>query len=276
MKATVGDIEFGYDRGGTGEPVLLVMGLGTPRIGWFPQVMFLTQHYDVVSYDNRGVGETVCASPWTLSDMANDAVGLADAIGLERFHLVGISMGGMISQEVVLNHADRVRSLTLIATSPGGPEAELMTPAYTEALQDPDPQLRMRRATELTFGTRFRREHPEMMELILSTLESGAVGVDAIGGEMGTGFMGQVMAVATWMGMGGAAARLEEVNVPTLVMHGGDDLLIPPSNGEILARDIPGARSRFFPDGGHALNAEYPDDVNAELVAHFEQASARV
>jgi pimeloyl-ACP methyl ester carboxylesterase len=276
MKITLGDIEFGYDRGGSGDPVLLVMGLGTPRIGWFPQFAYLIQRYDVLSFDNRGVGETVCALPWTLPDMASDAVGFADAVGWESFHLVGISMGGMISQEVVLTWPDRVRSLTLIATSPGGPEAQMMTPEYAEALQDPDPRQRMRRATELTFGKRFRDENPQMMELILSTLESGATGVDAIGGEMGAGFMGQVMAVATWMGAGGAASRLRDIAVPTLVLHGGDDLLLPVGNGEILARDIPGARSRIFPDGGHALNAEYADEVNEELVRHFEEASARV
>jgi 3-oxoadipate enol-lactonase len=276
VKITVGELEFGYDRGGTGDPVLLVMGLGTPRIGWFPQFAYLTQHYDVASFDNRGVGETVAASPWTLNDMASDAVGLADAIGFDRFHLVGISMGGMISQEVVLASPDRVRSLTLIATSPGGPEAQMMTPEYAEALQIPDPKLRMRRATELTFGRKFRAENPQMMELILSTLESGVAGVDAIGGEMGAGFMGQIMAVATWMGAGGACARLKDITVPTLVMHGADDLLLPVGNGDVLARGIPGARSRFFPDGGHALNAEYADEVNAELVAHFEGAAAKV
>jgi 3-oxoadipate enol-lactonase len=276
VKITVGELEFGYDRGGSGEPVLLVMGLGAPRIGWFPQFAFLAQHYDVASFDNRGVGETVAVSPWTLMDMASDAVGLADAIGFERFHLVGISMGGMISQEVVVNRPDRVRSLTLIATSPGGPEAQLMTPTYAEALAIPDPAQRMRRATELTFGRKFRASNPQMMELILSTLESGVTGVDAIGGEMGAGFMGQVMAVATWMGAGGASARLKDIAVPTLVLHGGDDLLLPVDNGKVLARDIPGSRLRIWEDGGHALNAEYPDEINAELVAHFEQASARV
>ena len=69
---------------------------------------------------------------------------------------------------------------------------------------------------------------------------------------------------------------LPTVRVPTLVMHGGADLLLPAKNGEIIARDVPGATSRFWPDAGHALNAEYPDEVNAELVAHFESASARV
>ena len=277
MKITIGDIEFGYDRAGSGDPVVLVMGLGTPRIGWFHQFAFLSQSYDVASFDNRGVGETVCPSPWTLQDMAGDVIGVADAFDFERFHLVGISMGGMISQEVALRSPDRVRSLTLIATSPGGPDAQMMTPEYAEAMTIPDPVQRLRRATELTFGRKFRAENPQMMELILTALESGAAGVTGIGSpDMGAGFMGQVTAVATWMGAGGAADRLKDFAVPTLVLHGGDDLLLPIGNGEILARDVPGARLRVWPEAGHALNAEYPDEVNAELVGHFEGASARV
>ncbi len=278
MKIKLGDIEFGYDRAGEGEQVLLVMGLATPRIGWFHQFHFLSQRYDVMSFDNRGVGETVFEGPWTMLDMADDAVGLADAMGYERFHLVGISMGGMISQEIVLNHPERVRSLTLMATTPGGPEAVPMSPEYAQALMIPDPRERMRRSVELTFGERFRRENPDMMNLILEAMTSGSVGVTPIGvGEIAPmGFIGQVSAVAAWMGAGGTAARLGEIKASTLVMHGGEDLLLPVGNGKILARDIPGARLRIWDEAGHALNAEYPEDVNAELVSHLEAASARV
>jgi 3-oxoadipate enol-lactonase len=277
VKLTIGDVEFGYDRAGSGDAVMLVMGLGAPRIGWFPQFHFLSQQYDVASFDNRGVGETVCPSPWTMADMASDVVALADSFGHERFHLVGISMGGMISQEIVLTYPDRVRSLTLIATSPGGPESEAMSPAYAAAMSLPDPEERMRKATELTFGTKFRQEKPELMELILSTLASGAAGVTGIGSsEMSEGFMGQLMAVVGWMGLGGAASRLKDVTAPTLVMHGGDDQLLPVGNGKLIAREVPGAKVRIFEDAGHALNAEYPDEVNAELIAHFEAAAAKV
>lgn len=276
MKITLGDIEFGYDRGGSGDPVILVMGLGAPRLGWFPQYAVLSQRYDVVTFDNRGIGETLCAAPWTINDNAADVIALADAFGFERFHLAGISMGGMISQEVVLSAPERVLSVTLMSTSPGGPDAQLMTPDFQAALAEPDPALRMRRVAEATFGKKFRAEHPEMMEMILSGMASGAGGVSPIGGEMGDGFMGQVMAAATWMGAGGSSARLKEITVPTLVLHGGDDLLIPLSNGEIIARDVPGARMRVWPEAGHALNFEAAEDVNVELVAHFEEASARV
>jgi 3-oxoadipate enol-lactonase len=277
MKLQVGNVEIGYDRQGTGEPVILVMGLGTPRIGWFHQFNHLSQHYDVVSYDNRGVGETICQGSWTMRDMAADATGIADAFGFETFHLVGISMGGMISQELALTWPERVRTLTLIATSPGGPESEAMKPEFAAAVGIVDPVERMRRVTELTFGAKFRRENPEMMELILTALASGSAGVTAIGadGASAMGYMGQLMAVAGWMGAGGAADRLKDIALPTLVMHGGDDLLLPISNGRIIARGIPNARWREWPEAGHAINAEYPDEINAEIVAHL-QASARV
>src|SRR5687768_15879610 len=139
MKISIGNVEIAYDREGSGEPVMLVMGLGTPRVGWFHQFRFLSEHYDVTCFDNRGVGETVATSPWTMQDMAQDVVALADAVGYETFHLVGVSMGGMISQEVVLTSSDRVRTLTLMATTPGGPEAEPMTAEYAEALIITDP-----------------------------------------------------------------------------------------------------------------------------------------
>jgi len=277
MKITINDIEFGYERAGAGEPVVLVMGLGTPRIGWFPQFAALSQSYDVLSFDNRGCGETRCPAPWALRDMADDVIALADAMGYDRFHLAGISMGGMISKEIALAHPDRVRSLTLISTTPGGPESEAMTPEFGAAMALPDPAERMRKTVELTFGTKFRTEHPEMIDLIIAATTSGDANVSMLGaGGMDAGFMGQAMAVAAWMGENGTASRLKDIAVPTLVMHGGDDLLLPIRNGEILARDIPGARSRFWPEAGHALNAERPDDVNAELVSHFESASARV
>src|SRR5687767_4578663 len=156
MKIRIGEIEIGYDRQGSGEPVMLVMGLGTPRIGWFHQFQFLSERYDTMCFDNRGVGETAASSPWTMQDMAADVIGLADEFGHDSFHLVGISMGGMISQEVVLNWPDRVRTLTLMATTPGGPESEPMAAEYAEALTIADPALRMRRTIELTFGERFR------------------------------------------------------------------------------------------------------------------------
>ena len=151
-----------------------------------------------------------------------------------------------------------------------------MSPEFAEAMMIPDPEQRMRRTVELTFGEKFRRSNPEMMELILTATASGAVGVTPIGAapSASAGFFGQVMAVTGWMGAGGAASRLGEIKAPTLVLHGGEDLLLPVGNAEVLARDIPGARLRAWDEAGHALNAECADEVNAELVSHLQLEAA--
>lgn len=267
MKIRVGDIEIGYDRAGEGEPVLLVMGIATTRVAWFNQIQALSGRYDVACFDNRGVGEsTVPSEPWTLEQMAADAVGLADALGYERFHLCGVSMGGMISQEVALRYPERLRSLTLISTMHGGPDhvppPEETTQAFAMALQDMGPAVR------LNFSRRYQAEHPDVVELTVQVSKANPPPT--------MGSMGQGMAIAMWMANGGTAARLGSLNVPTLVLHGGDDMLVPGENGKLLAEAIPGARFRFWPDAGHALILEYADEVNAELIAHFERASARV
>ncbi len=278
MKLQIGDVEFGYDRSGSGEPVILVMGLGTPRIGWLYQTAFLSQHFDVVAFDNRGCGETTCPPEWSMADMASDVVAIAEAFGFDTFHLVGISMGGMISQELVLTDPERVRSLTLMSTTPGGPESEPMAPEFTAAMMLPDPNERMRKSIELTFGERYRRSNPEMMELIVGAAASGVGGVMGFGSEgaSAAGFFGQLFAVVNWMAGGGSHDRLKSITTPTLVLHGGADLLLPVSNGRIIAREIDGSRLRIWDEAGHALNHEEAEAVNAELLNHLQTAEARV
>lgn len=269
MKAVVGDVEIGYDRSGSGEPVLLVMGLATGRFGWVNQFGPFSERYDVTCFDNRGVGESSAPTePWTMADMAADAVGLMDAIGYERAHVVGISMGGMISQEIVLGHPERVRSLTLVATHHGGSEAELPAQDVLEALASPDPDERVRKGVWHTFGRTYREAHPEIVEMAVEFAMQMQPPFH--------GVLNQVMAITNWSAEGGTADRLSEIRVPTLVLQGGEDELVPPRNGELLAGEIPGADHRFFPDAGHAIVQEKADEVNEAILAHLESASARV
>jgi pimeloyl-ACP methyl ester carboxylesterase len=133
----------------------------------------------------------------------------------------------------------------------------------------------MRRSVELTFSERYRRENPEMMQLILDATLSGSVGATPIGvtgTEAPAGFIGQVTAVMLWMGAGGSAARLEQIVAPTLVLHGTGDLLLPVGNGRLLARDIPGARYREWEGAGHALIQEEAEGVNQELGRHLAES----
>jgi pimeloyl-ACP methyl ester carboxylesterase len=274
MKVRVGDIDVEYDRAGQGDPVLLVMGLGTTRIGWFNQFAFLKEYFDVTAFDNRGCGESGCPEgPWTVNDMAADAIGLADAIGYETFDLLGVSMGGMIAQEMTLAAPDRVRSLTLISTTPGGPDAPLASPSYLEAFALPDPRARVRRSIELLFGSRYRSQHPEVVDAAVSLAlgESNAAGFGFFDGETNlTGFMAQLNAVMTWSLGGGTSTRLGQIEARTLVLHGGEDLLVPVPSAKLLADGIPGARLRVWDDAGHALVHEHADQVNPEILAHLK------
>jgi pimeloyl-ACP methyl ester carboxylesterase len=274
MKVRVGDVDIGYDRTGQGDPVLLVMGLGTTRIGWFNQFRFLKDHYDTTAFDNRGCGES--SSPegsWTIADMVADAFGMADAVGYATFDLLGVSMGGMIAQEMALSSPARIRSLTLVSTSPGGPQASLASPEYLEAFALPDPKARVRRSIELLFGSRYRAEHPEIVEAAVSLALGGGEAKIAgfFDGETNmTGFMGQLNAIMAWAMTGGTSARLGQITNRTLVLHGGEDLLIPAGSAKLLADGIPGSRLRIWDDAGHALVQEHADEVNEEILAHLK------
>jgi pimeloyl-ACP methyl ester carboxylesterase len=162
-----------------------------------------------------------------------------------------------------------------------------MAPEFTAAMMNPDPTERMRSSIELTFGETYRKNNPEMMELIIAGAMSGIGGVTAIGAEaprsgteMGSdptaGYFGQILAIVNWMADGGSFERLKTIDVPTLVLHGAADLLLPVGNGRLIAREIPDARLRIWDEAGHALNFEHADDVNAELTDHIGSAQATV
>src|ERR1044071_6561394 len=113
----VGEISMYYIEAGRGEPLVLVMGLGAGHLAWGFQVPAFAERYRVIAFDNRGAGQTDAPDhPYTTRMMADDTVGLMDALGVERAHVLGVSMGGMIAQEIALDHPDRVRSLQLHAT----------------------------------------------------------------------------------------------------------------------------------------------------------------
>src|SRR6185295_14410807 len=122
--ATIGEHEFFYEEHGSGTPLLLIMGLGADSAAWLFQVPEFAQHYRTITFDNRGIGRSAKpAGPYSIAGMAEDAAGLLDHLGVERAHVVGVSMGGMIAQELVLRHSGRVRGLVLACTFPEPDEA---------------------------------------------------------------------------------------------------------------------------------------------------------
>src|SRR3954470_7573226 len=127
-KVQVGEHELHYERGGAGEPLLMIQGMSGTHVAWGePFLAPLRESFDVIAFDNRGIGLSgPIEGPFTILEMAEDTAGLMEELGLESAHVVGISMGGMIAQDLALAHPDRLRSLTLGCTYCGGPGSQLM------------------------------------------------------------------------------------------------------------------------------------------------------
>jgi pimeloyl-ACP methyl ester carboxylesterase len=274
----VGAVELYYEEHGSGDPLLLIMGLGADSNGWMFQTPELAKHYRTVVFDNRGVGRSdKPAGPYTTAQMADDAVGLLDRLGIERAHVCGISMGGMISQELALRHPKRLRSLVLGCTY-AKPDAGVLRNQTSSAAQlggaidaagnididlsQLDPMMFFQTLLPLTFNQTFiETDLAKVMQMFASSLAYG-FDLDAI--------LAQVQATARH----DTASRLSEIKAPTLVITGDADLLIPPSNSDFLAEHIPAARLVKITGGSHAFNIETPELFNRALLEFLADVSS--
>jgi pimeloyl-ACP methyl ester carboxylesterase len=268
--AKIGDLDVYYDVHGTGDPLLLIMGLAADSTAWMFQVPAFEQHYRTIVFDNRGVGRTSKpAGPYTIHQMADDAAGLLDALAVDRAHVVGVSMGGMIAQELTLRYPGRVRSLVLACTYPEpDPEIERNRRFTVEQLGGTvtsegqmqidfkaiNPMDFLQQLLPTVFNPDFiARELPKLLQVFSGALQYG-FSMEAI--------LGQVAAVMSHK----ATERLHEIAVPTLVITGDADRLIPPANSDILAKHIPGAKLVRIPGGSHGFNFETPDVFNRAIL----------
>jgi 3-oxoadipate enol-lactonase len=236
-----------YEVHGTGDPVLLIMGLGSNAYGWQRTIPWLSEHYQAIAFDNRGTGRSdVPRGAYTVAQMADDAAAVLDAAGHQRAHVIGASLGGMIAQRLAIAHPRRLRSLVLVCTTPGGPHATRasgeVTAALTQAAEDP--ATAHRRNAWFLYGADTRSNHPERIEEDIAARTKIPT--------TGTGYFGQLQAALRH----DAWDELPAVAVPTLVVHGDADLLIPTQNGERLAERISGARLVLIPGAGHMLQAD--------------------
>jgi pimeloyl-ACP methyl ester carboxylesterase len=285
-------LDIAYERFGERESpaALLVMGLATQMLGWpdgFCQAL-VARGLHVIRFDNRDVGlsshmtdapapdvraallgDTSSAS-YALSDMAGDAVGLLDALGLEGAHLVGASMGGMISQTAAIEYPGRVRSLTSIMSSTGDPSVGQATQPALAALLSPPAETRAE-AIERTLAIVRVIGSPgfdlDEAELRWHT----GIAYDRSNDPVGVGR--QLVAIAA---SGDRTAALRSISVPTLVVHGEDDPLVAVSGGRATARAIPGAELIVFEGMGHNLPRELWADMARRIGALVERAESRL
>jgi pimeloyl-ACP methyl ester carboxylesterase len=262
----VGEIELDYERAGSGPPLLLIMGLSGTALHWGePFLAVLREDFDVITYDHRGVGASSrLTGPITIEQLAKDADGLLAGLKIDSAHILGISMGGMIAQELVLAHPERVRTLTLGCTSAGGNGSLRPAPEVTQKLaagmMSGEPEHAIRAAWEVNVSASFAADS-QAWERFLEIGLRRAVAVQVI--------MAQMRAILGH----DTSGRLAEVTPPTLVVHGTLDQMLPEPNGRMIAELIPGARLETRDGVGHLFFWEEPEH-SAELVRAHAGAHA--
>jgi pimeloyl-ACP methyl ester carboxylesterase len=234
-----------WDEQGEGEPILLITGLALTAHSWYRTRPVLEAQYRTLAFDNRGVGRSgIPAGPYSIGLMASDAVSVLDAAQVESAHVFGVSMGGMIAQEFVLQYPKRVRSLILGCTAAGGPTVVRAEQAANEMLM-----------------ARGKMSPEEAAEAAVPFIYDSATPRERIDEDLAIrrpwfpraeGYFAQLMGVLGWE----AYSRLPEIKVPTLVIHGESDRLVPPANARLIVERIPGAKLVMLPHSGHIFSTD--------------------
>jgi pimeloyl-ACP methyl ester carboxylesterase len=267
--ATINKIRLHYEETGEGDPVLMINGLSAPAANWAFQTRALAPHFRVITFDNRGVGETELAPDpiYTMAQLADDAAGLLRFLKVPRAHVIGASMGGTIAQELAIRHGGLVRSLVLACTWTDGDARFLRTIESWMTLASRVPvEERLRHVLyPWVFSPGFL-EKPEGVETALQRAlayphQTKPEGIE----RQGRGLL-------AWNGT--RTARLGALRVPTLVLVGKDDILTPPAFSRALARRIRGARLRVLP-GGHAFFVEEAEAFNQAVIRFLKRVRGR-
>jgi 3-oxoadipate enol-lactonase len=247
----VGRARLHVEQSGSGEPLLLITGFAISAAVFEPVLPLYARRFAVTTYDNRGAGRSSGARPGlSVGQLAADAAGLLDALGIDSAHVYGLSMGGMIAQELALRFPHRVRTLVLGGTTPGGPHAVLPlreVAALAAELPGTPGTARARALAAALFSPEFREREPAQVRALLAYFARHRA--------RPTGLAAHWWATVyhdTW-------SRLPRLERPTLVLHGGADALVPLGSAQRLADRIPGATLAVVPGAGHAYLLEQPE-----------------
>ncbi len=273
-RAQVNGAEIYYELKGRGFPLVMIMGLGA-NIDWWPSKLLdkLAGHYQVLVFDNRGAGRSdVTEESYSIEMFARDTVELMDWTGMERAHVFGISMGGMIAQELALSYPERVERLVLGCTNCGPGHSVSAPPEVLGLLVQAPPQHRHLFQVAVSAP-------PEVLSLLVQAppppedilkilfpeefINNNRVEIE----EFTRRYLAAPISTGAYVRQVGAILgfdsfdRMARIAVPTLVVTGDRDILIPPENSEILVQRIPGARLVFLGGCGHGFMAQVPDRV---------------
>ena len=253
--ARVGDVELYYEDHGRGDPLLCIMGLAADSTAWLLQVPAFAERYRTITFDNRGAGRSsIPQGPYQMKQFAEDTLRLLDHLGLERIFVLGLSMGGMIAQELALMAPDRIRAMVLGCTHYGGPSRIPPAPAAMEILLN-NAGLTQKEIIEknvpIFFSEACRREQPEVIAAYCAAQLSAPE-------QPEYAFHAQLAAIGSF----DCSDRLGHLALPIMIVTGSEDILIPPENSKALAKRLPHAEIVVIPGAGHALHAECRDKLN--------------
>ncbi|MGH3090550.1 MAG: alpha/beta fold hydrolase [Rubrobacteraceae bacterium] len=260
--AIINGTSMDYDVRGEGPALVLISGLGFGRWGWFRQVPAFARHFRVVTFDARGERDLSGG----VADLALDVVGLLDHLGIKKAHVLGTSLGGFVAQELALFRPDLVDRLVLVCTSlgRGGPETmSFGSLADMLGWGSFSPEGSVRRGLETATSERYRAERPEEFEKIMRWRIADS--------PSPTSYREQIQAGARF----DISGEVEQINAPTLVIHGAEDRYVPVANAIALAEALPEAKLRVLEGAGHLVFIERFADVNREVVTFLKPRASR-
>lgn len=259
-KVKVNGINMYYEVSGKGMPLVMIQGLAGNHQAWFLQTPVFRKYYRVVIFDNRGIGKTDQSSkPYTIRTMAEDVIGLMDYLAIDKAHILGLSLGGLVAQEIAISYPERVIKLILGSTFAGieindNPEM-IKALGVSEVTTDVDVKSTdFRKLMSFMVSSAFNRRLFRMVQLPLSKL--GMRSINA------SGYLMQMAAITGYTTLD----RLHQINAPTLVITGTGDRLVPPGMSDLISSMIPNARLVKVKGGSHAFFMEMRGRFNKEVL----------
>ncbi|MHA1960618.1 MAG: alpha/beta fold hydrolase [Candidatus Thorarchaeota archaeon] len=261
---TVGDVEIYYEVHGPSDapPLLWIAGWGNSHWLWFRQIPAFQERYRCIVFDNRGVGKSSKPDyPYTIGMFADDTVGLMEALNIDQAHVIGVSMGGFIAQQVAVSYPGKARSLVLISTHFGGPNAipqdnrtlAMMFASPTETISQ-EQALEMRYS--VAYSSQFLQENKLLLKQVREWTERDPQPL----------YARMHQASATTPSEFDVETEVKQISAPTLIIQGTSDLMIPPRNAEILADSISTSKLALIEGGPHMIIFEHHDRVNKAIL----------
>ena len=254
----VNGIKIYYEEQGKGEPLILINGLAFPMDLWFFQIRELAKDFRVIALDNRGIGRTDQPDEaYSIAMMAADAVGLLKALGIEKAHVAGLSMGGFISQEIALSYPEVVNRLVLIATGMGGARSQELGKPFWEktaaAIYGKPPAEVYRTDLTMMSAPGFVEKHPDILEQAVALRMKHPQPLNA--------FLRQFAACNVFDNN----SRAQNISQPTMIILGQDDPIFPIPLADDFRQKLPQAKMIIYENCGHAILLEKPDQLSRDI-----------